>query len=178
MKHPTRLMGLGAALISLGALAQSTPPPAAQSPPQTDGAFVQQAAEINRTELELSKLARNNSSTPVIIKFSSAMVRRLTQAEQSLGALAEQNAVAAPASLNAEDAAMVKRLSEEKGGLFDLDYAKDMAANEDRGVALYRTESAGTSSPVASYAQKTLPTLDQDDKVAQNLATTIGPGTG
>lgn len=163
------------AIVSQGTLVHASDAPSTTSSAAqraTGATFVRQAAEINITELELSKLARNNSTTPVIIKFSSQMVRDLIAANRSLEAIADENSMMLPTTLDAEHAAMIKRLGRESGSEFDTDYAKDMALMEDRATALYQTETADGNPELSSYAQRTLPAIEQDEKVAQSLTTT------
>jgi putative membrane protein len=140
----------------------------------TGATFIQQAAEINLTELELSKLARNNSTTPVIIKFSTEMIRDLTAANLSLKELADENSMGFPTTVSPEHAAMIKRLGRESGWFFETDYRKDMVMTEKRATALYQAELADINPELSSYAQRTLPAIEEHEKVAKSLTTTVG----
>jgi putative membrane protein len=172
------------AIASQSGWAQAPNPPAAPAGSSGEGqhatgaAFVQEAAEINLTELELSKLALNNSTTPVFIKFSRVLVRELTESNRSLRVAAERNGLSVPTSLDAEHAAMVERLRSESGPDFESDYAKYMAMNEARAMALYQAETADGNPDLSSYAQKTLPAIEEHAKVAQSLTSTAIPDIG
>jgi putative membrane protein len=182
MKTWRNIFWIIVAIASQGSWAQTpnapSAPAAAAAQPATGTTFVQQAAEINLTELELSKIAMTNSTTPVFIKFSKQMVRELTAANRSLEAIADKNSVGFPTTRDREHAAMIKRLRMEGGLDFDADYAKDIAMTEDRAVALYQAEMADSNPELSSYAKSMLPALEQYEKVAQSLTTSSAQGAG
>lgn len=184
MKSWRSTLWIAFAIASQSGWAQAPNPPATPASSAGEGqhataaAFVQEAAEINLTELELSKLALNNCTTPVFIKFSRLMVSELTESNSSLSVAAERNGLSVPTSLDAEHAAMVKRLRLESGPDFESDYAKYIATNEARAMALYQTETANGNPDLSSYAQKILPAIEQHAKVAQSLASAVIPDFG
>ncbi|HTV95584.1 MAG TPA: DUF4142 domain-containing protein [Steroidobacteraceae bacterium] len=171
-------------IASPGAYAQAASPPSMSAPSAAAGQggtgadFVRRAAEINLTELQLSKLAMNDSTTPVIIKFSSGMDRDLRQSRTSLRQAAEKSGLGIPTSLDAQDAAMVKRLGEESGSEFDADYAKDMAMSEQKARVLYQAETSDSNAALASYARTALPAIEEHETTARSLRSNEMPGVG
>jgi putative membrane protein len=164
-----RIAWIASAFASPAILAQT---PGASSPPTSGGgaAFVQQALQEQLAEIELSKIAQNNSTNPVIINFAKATVRDQTQANRMLRDLAAKKGIQVPEAPDAEDAAMVKILGSKDGTELDAYYAKDMARTDDKVIQLYRSESADSDRDVASYAQSALPQEEQHEKLAQRLA--------
>ena len=162
-----RIAWFTTALASPLVLAQT---PGASSPSGGGAALVQRALQEQIAEIELSKIAQNNSTNPVVINFAKATVREETQKNRMLRELAEKKGIQAPESSDAEHAAMVKILGSKAGTELDAYYAKDMARTEDNLIQIYQSQSADSDRDIASYAQSVLPQEEQNDKVAQRLA--------
>lgn len=177
MKTWKHVSWMALATVAQASLAQapSASQPTATASTTAAAAFVRQAIQINMTELELSKRAMINATNPVVIKFSTNMVRELTQSNRDLRSLAQQEGLGVPASLDPEHAAMLKKLSFERGSDLHMQYGKDMAALDEQAIPLFQAEAADSSHPqLASYAQRHLPTIEESDRVAQQLAATAG----
>jgi putative membrane protein len=147
------------------------------SPPPTSGggtAFVQQVLQEQLAEVELSKIAQNNSTNPVVINFARATVRDETKASRTLRELAAKKGIPVAEASDAEHAAMVKILSSKSGPELDADYTKDMARTDDKLLQLYQSESTDNDRDVASYAQSALPQEEQHEKLARSLADSTG----
>jgi putative membrane protein len=168
MKSWKRIACLTSALASPVILAQT---PGVSSPPPTGGgtALVQQALQEQLAEIELSKIAQNNSTDPMVINFAKATLRDETQENRMLRELAAKKGIQVPAAPDAEHAAMVKILGSKNGPELDAYYTKDMARTDDNLVQIYQSESADSDRDIATYAQGTLPKEEQHDKVAQSL---------
>jgi putative membrane protein len=119
--------------------------------------------------VELSKIAQNNSTNPVVINFAKATVRDETQANRVLRELAAKKGIPISAAPEVENAAMAKILGSKTGTDLDAYYAQDMARIDDRVIQLYQSESADNDRDVASYAQSALPLEEQHEKLAQTL---------
>jgi putative membrane protein len=140
----------------------------AQAPGGT--ASVQQALQEQRAEIELSKIAQNNSTNPAVINFAKATVRDETQKNRTLLELAQKKGLQVTEAPDEEHAAMVKILRSKAGSELDAYYAKDMARTEANLVQIYHSQSADSDRDIASYAQSALPEEEQHDKLAQSLA--------
>jgi len=142
------------------------------SSPSTPGggaAFVQRALQEQLVQIELSKIAQNNSTNPMVIDFARATFRDETEANRVLRALAVKKGLPVSPAPDAENAAMAKILRSKTGDNLDAYYAQDMARIDDRVIQLYRSESADNDRDVASYAQRVLPQEEQHEKLAQSL---------
>lgn len=141
------------------------------SPPTSgvDAAFVRQALQDQTAEIELSKIAQNNSTNPEIIDFAKATARDETQANQVLRELATKKGIRVSPAPDAEHAAMARILGCKNGTQLDAYYAEDMTRIDDKMIQLYRAESADHDRDIAAYAQSTLPQEERHEKRAQSL---------
>jgi putative membrane protein len=164
-----RIAWITSALASPVVLAQTT---GMSSPPSSgsDTAFVQQARQEHLAELELSKIAQNDSTNPVVINFARSTVRNETQANRVLREMAEKKGIQVPEVPDPEHAAMLKVLGSKSGTELDAYYTKDMARTDDEVIRLYQSKSSDNDRELASYAQSALPQEEEHEKVAQSLA--------
>jgi len=173
MKSWKRIAWITSALASPVVLAQTTgmssPPMSASDASGSDAAFVQQAAQEHLAELELSKIAQNNSTNPVVINFARSTVRNETQANRVLRDLAAKKGIPVPEVPDPEHAAMLKILGSKSGSELDAYYTKDMARTDDEVIELYQSKSSDNDRELASYAQSALPQGEQHEKRAQSL---------
>lgn len=134
-----------------------------------DAAFVRQALQDQLAEIELSKIAQNNSTNPAIIDFAKATARDEAQANQVLRELATKKGIRVSPVPDAEHAAMARILGCKNGAQLDAYYAEDMTRIDDKVIQLYRAEIADNDRDIASYAQSTLAQQEQHEKRAQSL---------
>lgn len=169
MKTWHRIAWITSALASPVVLAQTT---GMSSPPSSgsDAAFVQQAVREHLAELELSKIAQNNSTNPVVINFARSTVRNETQANRVLREMAAKKGIQVPEGPDSEHAAMLKILGSKSGTELDAYYTKDMARTDDEVIELYQSKSSDNDRELASYVQSALPQEEEHEKVAQSLA--------
>lgn len=168
MKRWKRIAWMTSAFASPVILAQ-TSGVSSRPTPGGGAAFVQQALQEQLAEIQLSTIAQNNSTNPVIINFARATVRDETQANRVLREFAAKKGIPVSPAPDIENAAMAKILGSKTGTDLDAYYAQDMARIDDRMVQLYRSESADNDRDVASYAQGALPQEEQHEKLAQSL---------
>lgn len=168
MKRWKRIAWITSAFASQTVLAQ-TSVVSSPSTPGSGAAFVQQALQEQLAEIELSKIAQNNSTNPAVINFAKVTVRDETQANHMLRELAAKKGIPVSPALDVENAAMAKILGCKTGADVDAYYAQDMARIDDRVIQLYRSESAADDRDVGSYARSALPQEEQREKLAQSL---------
>jgi putative membrane protein len=147
-----------------------TPGISSAAPTGDGAAAVQRALQEQLAEIQLSKIAQNNSTSPVVINFAKATVRDETQKTHALRELAEKKGIQVPESLDAEHAAMVKVLGSKSGSELDAYYTKDMARTDESLIQIYQSQSADNDRDIAGYAQSALPQEEQHDKLAESLA--------
>ena len=143
-----------------------------------DRAFVREAAIGGMAEVELGNLAKEKASSDDVKSFGDRMVTDHGKANDELKQWASQNNVTLPTQLDAKHKATKDRLSKLSGAAFDKAYMKDMVADHKQDVAKFRSESKTAHNPdLKAWAGKTLPTLEDHLKLAQDTAAKVGATT-
>jgi putative membrane protein len=163
--------------LSFGAAsyAQTSPPkpgvPAAKDTlGQEDQIFVKEAAMGGIAEVELSKIAQKSENADVK-NFANRMVQDHTAANQELTTIATGLGVEMPKTLDAEHERMRQKLAALHGKAFDEQYMQGMVADHDKAVTLFQQEGrSGASMQLKTFALKTLPILQEHQKMAQELS--------
>jgi len=138
-----------------------------------DQSFVKQAALDGMTEVQLGKLAQEKSQNSGIQSFGSRMVKDHTQANDDLASIAKKKNLAVPSSLDSKHRRMVEEMSKKSGSDFDAAYTKDMARDHRQAIQLFTRESHAQDSDFAGFARKTLPTLEEHRKMADELVSEV-----
>ena len=181
-----RLLTTTAALVAVGlfaasaALAQTGQPNApGGSVPQTapkealsqqDKHFVTEAAEGGMTEVELSKIAEK-STNPEIKRFAERMVQDHSAANAELTSIAARLGDELTKTLDTEHQRVRDQLRSLRGKTFDQHYMRVMIDDHDKAVKLFRQEAGSAeNAELKLFAQKTLPTIEQHQKMALALS--------
>jgi putative membrane protein len=168
------VLALGVALGAAGAHAQTTPPkPAAAGATalnQEDQRFVKVAGAGGLAEVELSKIAQK-SGNPEVKNFADRMVQDHSKANQELVTIASSLGVDVPKALDAEHQRTSQKLAGLHGKAFDEEYMRAMVEDHNKAVLLFQAEErSGQNTELKQFAQKTLPTLQTHQKMAQELS--------
>jgi putative membrane protein len=133
--------------------------------------FATQAAVIGKAEIELGQLAVQKSQDKSVRDYAQRMVKDHQAADAKLKAIAGQENLKLPQTLDAEHQALKEKLSGLQGEAFDREYAKAMAKGHDKAVALFESASqAPQMTPeLKEFAAATLPTLKQHMEMAHDL---------
>jgi putative membrane protein len=158
------------------ALAQSTPSQSGRSDAKqtanrlnADNTFAVKAAEGGMAEVELGKLAQQRASNDGVKQFGKHMVDDHTKANVELKTIAANKGITLPATLNSNDQATMDRLSKLNGAEFDKAYMDDMVKDHRADVAEFQRESQrGEDSEFKAFAAKTLPTLQDHLRMAED----------
>lgn len=185
-----------AALMSIGAAAQSTTPsrnpvpgstPMTQNGSQTssnpssqqssnpldqkDEHFVTKAAEGNIAQMELGKLALKKGTSPEVRDFAQRMVTDHSQANGELRALAQSKGMTLPNKPSAQQQKQYDRLAKLSGPQFESAYINDMNKDHSKDVSEYKQEqSVAQDDAVKNYIRQTLPVIENHLQRAENLA--------
>ena len=144
-----------------------------------DSQFVMKVASDGIAEVELGRLAADKASSPDVKKFAQRMVDDHSKANDELKTLAQNKNITLPAAIDAKHKAHVDRLSKLSGEAFDRSYMRDMLMDHQKAVAAFRTESkSGKDADVKAWAGKTLPTLEEHLKLAQDANKSVVGTTG
>ena len=143
----------------------------AARPASADSTFMKTAAMDGRAEVEHGQLAAQNAASSAVKQFGQRMVDDHRKADAELTSLAAQKNVALPAELDAKHKATHDKLSRLTGSAFDSAYMAHMVSAHKDAVALFQREAtSGTDADAKAFAEKTLPTLQEHLKLAQELS--------
>lgn len=149
-------------------------PAAAASPvalAPADSQFVTKAALGGLAEVQLGNLALQKASSPEVREFAQMMVADHTRTNQEFNAIAAAKGVAAPTALAPEHQAVHDKLNALSGAAFDREYMSAMVKDHSDAVAAFQGEvSSGSDADLKQFATKTLPSLQQHQKRANELA--------
>jgi putative membrane protein len=140
----------------------------------TDESFVKQAAQDGMTEVEMGNVAAEKASSDDVKTFAARMVKDHSKANADLASLAESKNLKVPAKLDVKHRAMVDALKLRSGASFDAAYAKHMAADHNKAISLFTKESTSADADLSAFAKKTLPTLKEHKKMADDLNGKVG----
>jgi putative membrane protein len=137
--------------------------------PPSDPAFVKQAALDGMTEVEMANIATEKSSSDEVKAFAARMIQDHGKADADLAALAQSKSIKVPTKLDIKHKAMVDALKVRSGASFDAAYAKHMAADHTKAIALFTKESQSPDPDMSAFAKQTLPTLQEHKRLADAL---------
>ncbi len=141
----------------------------------SDQKFVHEAAVGGMAEVELGKLAEQNASNDEVKSFGKRMVDDHSKANDELKTLAQHKNITLPSELDAKNKALRDRLAKLHGAQFDKAYMQAMVQDHRKDVSEFRHEStSGADADVKSFAAKTLPTLEEHLKLAQDANKAVG----
>jgi putative membrane protein len=134
-----------------------------------DAKFAMDAAKGGMMEVELGKIAVAQASSPDVKQFGQRMVDDHSKANDELKQIASQKGITLPTSLDAAAKAKMDKMSKMSGAAFDKAYMRDMVEDHKKDVAEFKKESgSGQDADIKSFAGKTLPTLEDHLKMAQD----------
>jgi putative membrane protein len=122
-----------------------------------DIAFVQQATESSRKEIQSARDALLQLKNPELIRVAEMLVNDHSGANQRLSKIAESKQWPLPAP-QAQSAPPSGTASSD----FDAKWTAEMIAGHERSVALYHAEAqGGEDKDLRKYASETLPTIER-----------------
>ena len=143
-----------------------------------DKAFVMEAARGGMAEVELGRLAADKATNADVKQFGQRMVDDHSKANDELKGFASQKNLTLPAETDAKHKATQTRLSKLSGDAFDKAYMTEMVADHNKDVAAFtRASKTAKDADLKAWAGKTLPTLQEHQKMAKEVAAKVG-GTG
>jgi putative membrane protein len=168
-------------------LAMSVTPVFAQTPPEkahdaaaqkamgSDQHFVTGVAKNGMAEVELAQLAQQKASSDQVKQFAQRMATDHGKANDELKTLAQNKNITLPTAVDPEAKAMHDKLSKMSGEQFDHAYMQHMVTAHRKSVDAFRMESkSGKDADVKSWAAKTLPTVEEHLKMAQDANKAVG----
>ncbi|HLK51086.1 MAG TPA: DUF4142 domain-containing protein [Bryobacteraceae bacterium] len=134
----------------------------------SDNTFITKAAQGGMAEVELGRLASQHASNDKVKQFGQRMVDDHSKANDELKKVASKQGATIPSALDPKDQAELDHLSKLSGAEFDRAYMQDMVKDHRMDVAEFRREANNGQDPdVKAFASKTLPTLEDHLKTAE-----------
>jgi putative membrane protein len=175
-----RIRVVAALVFSMTAFSQdSQTQPRTHSRAPGDQTFLAKAAEGGMAEVQLGQLAEKNGSSSCVKQFGQRMVADHSKANEIAKSIAVQKSITLPASASAKDQSLYRSLSAKTGSDFDKAYITAMVKDHREDIAEFRQEAnSGNDPDIKGWAAKTLPTLEEHLRMAQDCATQLGISTG
>ncbi|MGA8618523.1 MAG: DUF4142 domain-containing protein [Candidatus Sulfotelmatobacter sp.] len=140
-----------------------------------DRTFMSTAAEANLAEIDTAKMVGQKSTDPAVKDFANRMVTDHTQASQSLASLAEVSAIKLPTEPGLMERNQKNELQKLSGAKLDDAYLRDELQGHKEAIAAFENEiENGQNQEVKNYAVKTLPTLQDHIRIAEDIAGKLG----
>jgi putative membrane protein len=141
-----------------------------------DDTFMKTAAMAGMAEVEHGRLAAQNAASSDVKQFAQRMVDDHSKANAELQSLASQKNVTLPKELDAKHKAKQDQLAKLNGPAFHSAYMTHMAAAHKEAVSLFQREAkSGKDAEIKAFAEKTLPTVQEHLKMAQDLSAKTKP---
>jgi putative membrane protein len=135
----------------------------------SDQKFMTDAARGGMMEVQLGQAAQQKASSDAVKELGKKIAQDHTQINQELADLAKMKSVSLPSDLGNHQAAMDK-ISNQSGAAFDKAYTKAMVRDHKKDVKEFeRISSNAMDSDVKAFAAKTLPTLKEHLRMAEEL---------
>ena len=176
MKRSIRAtFALGA--LSVGLAAAGLAQAAGNAAPLGDQNFVEKAAIGGLAEVQLGNLAQQKAASDQVRPFGMRMVQDHTKANDELKQIASSKGVQLPTALDSKHQKLADKLSKMTGADFDKAYMSDMVSDHKEDISDFKKEAnGGKDADIKAFAAKTLPTLEDHLKMAQQTNDAVKKG--
>lgn len=136
----------------------------------SDYKFVTDAAAGGLAQVQLGQIARDRASDPGVKKFADKLVKEHSDVNEQLTQIASQKGVTLPTDISASEKRETDRLLKLSGPDFDQAYMKHIMRDHKKNIKTFARESQkAADTDVQSWAAKTLPTLQDQLKMAADI---------
>jgi len=141
--------------------------------------FVPKAYEADESEIRMSQLAQEKSSSDRVKMLAQRLVQDHQAHAEKVQQLAQQKNIQVSNQLSPDCQKKLDTLSALNGPSFDKHYVRDMVRDHRKAIELYSAAAQNDTDPdVKAFAQSTLPTLREHLQMAERDATTIDEPAG
>ncbi|MBW6532335.1 DUF4142 domain-containing protein [Sphingomonas citri] len=156
----------------LDATGMATATPTAAAPASAGQSFANTAAASDAFEIETSRLALTNASSPAVKRFAKAMIdaHEASTAKLKTVAAGLSPAIQPVATLSAEQQQTVESLRAAKGSAFDSAYAAAQSTAHQQTLDVLKAYAASGDVPaLKTFAQDLVPTVTAHLNMAKGL---------
>lgn len=141
-------------------------------PLASDKKFAKEASEGSVAEVELGKLAAEKGSSEAVKEFGKRMVEDHGKASEDLQQAAAQANIPVFSEMPRKARKAQEKLSKLSGADFDREYSKMMLKDHKNDLKTFERQSKDGKVPeLKAFAAKTLPVLQEHQKLAEQLDT-------
>jgi putative membrane protein len=130
--------------------------------------FLTHAAQDGEAEIEMGKLAQEKAADAKVKDFGARMQKDHGNANAELRAIAAKKGLTIPGGPGPH-AAMKNKLEKLQGAAFDQAYMRGMVDDHTKAVKEFQMATNSPDADVKAFAAKTLPTLQEHLKLAQEI---------
>jgi len=142
----------------------------------SDQEFLAKALAGGVKEVQLGEKARDKASSDDVKKFAQRMIDDHTRAARELMDVASRKGFRPVPAMTEKHLDVFVRLGKELKD-FDAQYAASQVESHEEAVALFEKQAKeGKDADLKAFAEKTLPTLKEHLKLAQDLNRDVGKG--
>lgn len=137
--------------------------------------FVKSAALGSIAAIALAKLVQSGSRNAEIRSFAARAQKDHQAIHAELARIAKRKGMDVPTSLVYEDEQMIDEGAEKTGADLDAWYTQQMITESRKAIALYESAAKMEDAQLAAFAKKTLPALEEQQRLAMVLAQNSSP---
>ncbi|HEY0833842.1 MAG TPA: DUF4142 domain-containing protein [Azospirillum sp.] len=173
MRRTLAFLALAVLFAAPAALAQSDPPAALD---RQDQNFLNEAAILNLSELQMAKLAQERAETPEMKRFVDRLIQDHGKAMERLRGTAQDLDFRLPQEVDAPTRARLDDIAN-TGGAFDRRFMAEQEDAHARAIKLFEAQARSNGHPaVRQYALSMLPDLRAHLDAARSLADLLAQG--
>lgn len=140
----------------------------------SDFKFVKDATRGGMEEVQLGELAKQKAGSPSVREFGERMITDHQKANDQLKQIVQKKDALIPTSLSHHETSRLEHLQKLSGADFDQAYISDMVRDHKKDVKEFEKATKNLSDPeLKAFAEKTLPTLQEHLRQAENLQTQL-----
>jgi len=140
-----------------------------------DYRFVREAARGGMEEVQMGQLAQQKVMNQSVKDFGQRMVTDHNKANDELKQIVTQKGGSLPTTLTRRENSTLDDLQKLTGKDFDKKYASQMVKDHKTDVREFRDAAKDLTDPdLKAFAQKTLPTLEEHLRAAEDMEKSIG----
>jgi putative membrane protein len=163
--------------ISLVAVLAAAPATAADSLMKRSGdaGFIEQVAQDGKAEVDLAQLAQQKAQSPDVKALAQRLATDHTKSNQQLMQVAQKEGAQPPTSASKDGSKARSKLEKLNGQAFDEAFVKEVVQDHQKDIKYFQQQQASLQDlQLKSFAQQTLPVLQQHLQMARQVASQIG----
>ena len=139
-----------------------------------DYKFLKEAASGGMTEVQFGELAKTKGTDQSVKTFGERMVTDHQKANDELKQIASSKGATIPSEVSHSERTSIDKLQKATGAEFDKEFARAMVKDHKKDVKDFKDAVDDVKDPeLKAFAQKTLGTLQEHLRMAEDMAKTV-----